>query len=201
MTGRLFDAFTNKTLSTDYSITVHQGLGGFQGKPPYEKLEIFSGNGQYYTGYFELFDLSPGPYIAIAESKGFINNFQRFYSLPVSTIKPMRAFPLVPNLDEGQIALVLTWGQATLRDLDIHVEFIASPNILCKCDLLMRSCGGVSYMTDQTSGGERGADVIKFDQVGDYQYLVYVSMFKHQLSPKAPNSSNYADFALSESQA
>jgi hypothetical protein len=42
----------------------------------------------------------------------------------------MRAIPLVPDLKEGELALVLNWGYSP-RDLDIHVEFIASPTILC----------------------------------------------------------------------
>jgi hypothetical protein len=33
-------------------------------------------------------------------------------------------------------------------------------------------------MTDTTLGGDRGADVIKFDYIGDFQYLVYVSLYK-----------------------
>lgn len=43
-------------------------------------------------------------------------------------------------------------------------------------------------MSDTIQGGERGADTVRFDKLGDYQYLVYVSMFKHRKSsPKASN--------------
>jgi len=79
----------------------------------------------------------------------------------------MRSIPLVEELKADELALVLTWGDSP-RDLDIHVEFIASPSILCKCDFSMRACGGVRYMTDTLSGGDRGADVIKFDWIGDF---------------------------------
>ena len=48
----------------------------------------------------------------------------------------MRALPLVEELKEGELAMTLTWGYSP-RDLDIHVEFIASPTILCKCDFSM----------------------------------------------------------------
>lgn len=48
---------------------------------PYEKLNFY-GNGEYYTGFYELYDISPGSYVAVAEATGFIKNFQRFYSLP-----------------------------------------------------------------------------------------------------------------------
>jgi len=54
----------------------------------------------------------------------------------------MRSIPLVPDLLDGELALVLTWGY-TPKDMDIHVEFIASPTIACKCDFSMRQCGGV----------------------------------------------------------
>jgi hypothetical protein len=112
----------------------------------------------------------------------------------------MRSTPLVPVLGEGELAMVLTWGYSP-RDLDIHVEFVASPTILCKCDFSMKSCGGVRYMSDTVSGGDRGSDVIKFDYIGDYQYIVYVSLYKHKVtSPKAtPNPTQ--DLSLSESQA
>ena len=42
----------------------------------------------------------------------------------------MRSIPLVPELSEGELALVLTWDHSP-KDLDIHVEFIASPTIYC----------------------------------------------------------------------
>jgi hypothetical protein len=79
----------------------------------------------------------------------------------------MRALPLIEELNEGELALTLTWGYSP-RDLDIHVEFIASPTILCKCDFSMHQCGGVKYKSDTMHGGERGADVIKFDYIGNF---------------------------------
>ena len=47
------------------------------------------------------------------------------------------------------------------RDLDIHVEFLASQIIKCKCDFSMKRCGGVRFMIDTIGGVEKGADVIK----------------------------------------
>jgi hypothetical protein len=43
----------------------------------------------------------------------------------------MNPFPMVPKLSEGQIALVLTWGQKEVQDLDLHVKFEAQSDILC----------------------------------------------------------------------
>lgn len=69
VTGRLFEAFTNSTFSQDYTITVYQGYGELNNTAltPYETLDYF-GNGEYYTGYYELYDLPTGAYVAIVES-------------------------------------------------------------------------------------------------------------------------------------
>ena len=40
---------------------------------------------------------------------------------------------MVPNLKPGELQLILTWGNQP-KDLDLHVEFVASPSILCKVD-------------------------------------------------------------------
>jgi hypothetical protein len=74
---------------------------------------------------------------------------------------------MVKELSAGQLSLVLTWGNSP-HDLDIHVEFVASPTILCKCDYSMHSCGGVHLLSDTTATGDRGADVIQFDYIGDF---------------------------------
>lgn len=79
----------------------------------------------------------------------------------------MRPLPLVKELDAGMLSLVLTWNNNP-HDLDIHVEFVAAPTILCKCDYSMHSCGGVRLVSDTVAGGDRGADVVQFDYVGDY---------------------------------
>lgn len=93
--------------------------------------------GDYYTGFYEFYDLTPGSYIAIAQSKGYINNIQRFF-LTKDTVSS-KVLPMIPQLKEGELSLVLTWGNSDApKDLDIHVEFIADRDILCKVDFLMR---------------------------------------------------------------
>ena len=116
-------------------------------------------------------------YIAVADAMGYNLNLQRFYSLPAPPYtKNMKPIAMVPWLYAGELTLMLNWGSSP-ADLDLHVEFIVSPTIMCKCDFSMHSCGGVRYITDTIEGGERGADVIKFDWIGDFQYIVYVSLF------------------------
>ena len=152
VTGRVFDAFSNKTFQDDYTLSAYQGYGELNKTKgePYEVIEQY-GNGLFYTGDFELYYLKSGAYVAVIDPPiGFIKNFQRFYALPSPPFtKSMRSIPLVPELQEGELALVLTWGYSP-RDLDIHVEFVGSPTILCKCDYSMHQCGGVRYMTDTT---------------------------------------------------
>jgi hypothetical protein len=54
-------------------------------------------------------------------------------------------------------------------------------------------------MADTVQGGDKGGDVIKLEYIGDYQYIVYVSLFKHRnTSPKVQNSSTI-DVSMAES--
>jgi hypothetical protein len=199
LTGRVFESENNQTFSEDLTMTVYNGYGEYNRTSftPYERLE-FIGQGQFYTGYYELFNLEEGPNIVIAEAKGYHNNFQRFYAFPsppyTSEIRPI---PMVKQLDPSQLEIILTWSHSP-KDLDLHVEFIASPTILCKSDYTMKHCGGVELLTDSQNSGEKGADVIKFNYIGDFQYIVYVSVYQ---GPKGPKAGPSDELSLSESQA
>ena len=61
----------------------------------------------------------------------------------------------------------------------------------------MRECGGAKYMTDTELGGDKGSDTIILEKIGDYNYLLYVSLFKHRASPKG----NLPELGFTESQA
>ena len=76
ITGRLYESNSNTTFSRDLVMTVYEGFGEYNKTSfvPYEKLEMV-GNGEYYTGYYELIDLPTGSYIAIAEAYGYHSNF------------------------------------------------------------------------------------------------------------------------------
>lgn len=76
VSGRLFEAFNNNTFQTDYTITVYPGYGELNSSAltPYETID-YIGNGDYYTGFYELSDLPTGAYVAIVESQGYIKNF------------------------------------------------------------------------------------------------------------------------------
>lgn len=164
VTGRLYDAFTNKTFSETYQMTLYQGQGVYNESA----LELssqrykFLAKDNYYNGFFDLNGLNSGAWVAITESKGYMHNLQRFYALPSPPYtEQMRPMPMVPDLKAGELSLVLTWDHAP-KDLDLHVEFAVSPTTLCKSDFSMHSCGGVNYLTDSDEG-YTGADTIKFD--------------------------------------
>jgi hypothetical protein len=75
VSGRVFEAFNNKTFSGDYELTVYSGYGEFNRSTyPYEQLNYY-GNDEYYTGMYEIYDLTAGPYVAIVDAPGFIKNF------------------------------------------------------------------------------------------------------------------------------
>ena len=156
-------------------------------REPVVALEFYGTVGfDYYTGFFEIPEMKQGAYLAVAESKGYHRNFERFYIL--KDAGNIKGIPMVPRLEDGQIALVLTWGNAFAegeRDLDINVEFVASDTVICSVDFTNRRCGGVSYLTDTVdlSSGSN-SDVIKFDSLNaDFQYLVYVSSYSTKTAP------------------
>lgn len=75
MTGRIYDAFTNITLSSDYSLYLYEGYGMYNhSTQPYEHIDTLA-SGDYYTGYFQLFDLPTNSYILVAESDNYVHNF------------------------------------------------------------------------------------------------------------------------------
>jgi hypothetical protein len=65
-------------LTNDYSITVYKGFDSdLEGMTANEKLDII-GDGLQYTGFFDMVDLYPGLYTAVAESSSFITNLVKF---------------------------------------------------------------------------------------------------------------------------
>jgi hypothetical protein len=65
------------TLAQDYTITVYNGYGEFNktsDMSPYESLNFY-GNGDYYTGYFKIYELFYDVYDLVVESEGYIKNF------------------------------------------------------------------------------------------------------------------------------
>ena len=71
-----------------------------------------------------------------------------------------------------------------MENLDIHVEFQPQDDVLCTVDHSMRQCNGVKLTADSASTGGRlvQTQAVKFDYLGDFDYLVYASRNKYNLT-------------------
>ena len=86
---------------------------------------------------------------------------------------------------DGELAVVLSWtqgakvhgNQVDLQGLDLHVEFEASDTVKCNVDYTMRQCNGVKMTADNfiTDNKLTTVQAIKFDKIGDFEYMVYAS--------------------------
>jgi hypothetical protein len=93
--------------------------------------------------------------------------------------------PLVSSLLDGELAVVLTWTQGSkvvgsnveMQNLDLHVEYQASDTVMCTVDYSNRQCNGVKMTADSFITDNRMSTVqaIKFDKIGDFNYMVYAS--------------------------
>jgi len=84
--------------------------------------------------------------------------------------------------------VVLTWHDGSkvvgnnveLQGLDLHVEFQPTDTIKCTVDRFRRDCNGVKLSSDQyySMGAVSHIQAAKFDQIGDFDYMVYASRTK-----------------------
>ena len=71
-----------------------------------------------------------------------------------------------------QMRIVMNWGVSP-RDLDIHVLQFGARN--CHCYYSNTRCSDeLNLDTDNTSGGNNGAETITIDKPGNSKYLIYV---------------------------
>ena len=120
---------------------------------------------------------------ASTEENAFLQSQRKFFNVPGAS--PNIEIPLVPKLLDGELAVVLTWtqgakthgNQADLQSLDLHVEFKASDTVMCNVDYTQRQCNGVKMTADSfiTDNKMSTVQAIKFDKVGDFEYMVYAS--------------------------
>ena len=125
-----------------------------------------------------------GESIAYVSSEGtFSTSNRKFFNLKgqPSNIE----IPLVSNLLDGELAVVLSWTQGSkvvgsnveMQNLDLHVEYQASETVMCTIDFTNRQCNGVKMTADSFITDNRMSTVqaIKFDKIGDFDYMVYAS--------------------------
>jgi hypothetical protein len=71
-----------------------------------------------------------------------------------------------------------------MQNLDLHVEFQPQDDVLCTVDHAMRQCNGVKLTADSLSTDDRVTQVqaAKFDYIGDFNYLIYASRNKYNMT-------------------
>lgn len=126
-------------------------------------------------------------YVSIADDESdFQVSKRQFFTLPGQATNI--EIPLVPELKDGELALVLTWQEGSqvqgnnveMQNLDLHVMFQASDTVKCQVDHTMRQCNGVRLSADEFSSESKlqQIEAVKFDKVGDFNYMVYASRTK-----------------------
>ena len=68
-------------------------------------------------------------------------------------------------------------NRVEIQNLDLHVEYQASDTVMCSIDYASRQCNGVKMTADSFSTDNRVSTIqaIKFDKLGDFNYMVYAS--------------------------
>jgi hypothetical protein len=88
-------------MTSDYQITLYKGYdSNLEGVPAYEKIDIVGDDGLYYSGFFDMVDLTSGLYTAVSESKGYLTNFVKF-AVTSSLIQGIKPFPIIFKVEEG----------------------------------------------------------------------------------------------------
>jgi hypothetical protein len=88
-------------MTSDYQITLYKGYDSdLEGVPAYEKIDIVGDDGLYYSGFFDMVDLTSGLYTAVSESKGYLTNFVKF-AVTSNLIQGIKPFPIIPKVEEG----------------------------------------------------------------------------------------------------
>jgi len=129
------------------------------------------------------------------EDGSFLNSERKFFALKGQ--QTQIEMPLVAKLKDGELAVVLTWTQGShtessnveIQDLDLHVEFQPTDTVKCIVDHTLRQCNGVKLITDSlyTDGEVKNIQAIKFDKLGDFNYMVYASRNKKTV-PQTPSN-------------
>jgi len=123
----------------------------------------------------------------------FLESSRQIFALPKMTTDI--EIPLVSALQDGELAVVLTWteglttsgSKAQVQNLDLHIEFQPEDDLLCTVDHAMRQCNGIKMTMDSLSSEGRVIQIqaAKLDVIGDFNYIVYASKSTFNLTNKA----------------
>ena len=136
--------------------------------------------------------------VEVKEDGGvFLDSRRRFFNLPGQSTHI--EIPLVSQLKDGEIAVVLTWTEgvfidgnnAEYQNLDLHIQFQGGETVKCEVDQTMRQCNGVRLTADYYRSDNQLTQIqaAKFDSIGDFDYMVYASRNK-KVVPNTKNAKN-----------
>ena len=99
--------------------------------------------------------------LVTANDLAFQDSKREFFTLPAQFTSI--EIPLVSQLKDGELAVVLTWTEGTtikgtqvlMQNMDLHIEFQPADDVLCTIDHTMRQCNGVRLTADRASTGGR----------------------------------------------
>ncbi len=115
--------------------------------------------------------LKPGQYIAEIRATGFITSYEEI-RVPADLDMKGLNFALSPELESGEIRIVLTWGEEP-RDLDSHLEGIDSNGESVDVSFEHKKSGNAAGLDiDDTSGFGPETTTI-YDTGGSYTFSVH----------------------------
>jgi hypothetical protein len=155
-------AFRNKQV--DYSVLqIRTGYGNFKGPVVYS-YELNSTKTVYIPA------IPAGVYSLSAVAAGFARADTEVALYPGKTLsKALLLSPL--DLTPDQIRVILTWNGENV-DLDLKTAFNLNGNLSCLVGYNQRLCAGAKLIAESGSGA--GGEAITLQQVGPFQYFIYV---------------------------
>ena len=158
----LNSAFRNKQIE-NCTLTLRTGYGNFTG-PSF--LSHFLNNTK--AVYFP--SLPAGIYSLSAEGNNHARADTEIALYPGKTLST--ALLLSPmDLTAEQIRVTLTWSGDNV-DLDMRLGFRLNENVTCLVGYERRLCAGAKLTSESISG--TGGESITLQQVGPYQYFLYI---------------------------
>lgn len=121
-------------------------------------------------GSFEA-HLKPGQYTVEIRATGFITSYEEIIVASDMDLKGL-SFPLSPELETGEIRIVLTWG-ASPRDLDSHLEGSGSGGERVDISFMNMKAGDVAGLDIDDMSGFGPETTTIYDAGGSYTFKVH----------------------------
>lgn len=123
-----------------------------------------------FEGTEKIYLLPNNIYSVVANSPGFKSDYTEIAN------KSLLVLLFTPdNFEENEARIVLGWK--TDSDLDLTLDFILNQDYECEVSYTNKICGGAS-LAATSSSGLTGGEEIAIENIGAYQYLLYLKEFK-----------------------